>query len=63
VFISAVWKLMIPRGFIFSCGFCQKTSFNLSKRGKLDDVTCLFCGEEESVHHLFFGSVVARRGG
>jgi hypothetical protein len=31
------------------------------KRQTLDDYTCLFCTEKESIHHLFFDCVVARR--
>jgi hypothetical protein len=37
------------------------TRDNLEKRHNLDDSTCLFCTEKESVHHLFFDCVVARR--
>jgi hypothetical protein len=34
---------------------------NLEKRRKLDDSSCLFCGEMESIAHLFFECVVARK--
>jgi hypothetical protein len=33
----------------------------LGKRRKLDVTTCLFCGEEESIKHLFFDCVVAKK--
>jgi hypothetical protein len=33
----------------------------LSIRKKLDDMTCLFCSENESVQHLFFECVVAKQ--
>jgi hypothetical protein len=35
------------------------TRDNLSKRKKLNDLTCLF-SENESVNHLFFGCCVSR---
>ena len=35
------------------------TRDNLSKRRKLEDVSCLFCCKEESVLHLFFECAVA----
>jgi hypothetical protein len=31
------------------------------KRMKIADCSCLFCGEEESVRHLFFKYVVVRQ--
>jgi hypothetical protein len=37
------------------------TRDNLEKRKKLDDTSCLFCNEAESVHHLFFDCVVAKQ--
>jgi hypothetical protein len=37
------------------------TRDNLGKRRRVDDKTCLFCNELESVHHLFYECVVARR--
>jgi len=37
------------------------TRDNLSIRKKLDDMTCLFCSENESVQHLFFECVVAKQ--
>ena len=35
------------------------TRTNLAKRKTLEDISCLFCAEDESVHHLFFGCCVA----
>jgi hypothetical protein len=35
------------------------TRDNLDKRRKLDDLTCLFCSEPETVHHLFIKCCVA----
>jgi hypothetical protein len=34
------------------------TRDNLAKRNNLDDVSCLFCTDFESVHNLFFFYVV-----
>lgn len=36
------------------------TSENLNKRRPVEDLTCLFCDENESVQHLFFDCIVAR---
>jgi hypothetical protein len=36
------------------------TRDNLSKRETVDDASCLFCLETESVHHLFFGCYIAK---
>jgi hypothetical protein len=33
---------------------------NLAKRKHLDDKTCLFCEEAESVTHIFFDCIVAQ---
>lgn len=37
------------------------TRDNLAKRKKLDDKSCLFCCEEETVQHLFFVCAVAKQ--
>ena len=36
------------------------TRTNLAKRRHVDDTTCLFCSEQETVHHLFFECCVAK---
>jgi hypothetical protein len=36
------------------------TRDNLAKRKLVDDVSCLFCLETESVVHLFFGCCIAK---
>jgi hypothetical protein len=36
------------------------TRDNLAKRRNVDDKTCLFCKEYETVHHLFFECCVAQ---
>jgi hypothetical protein len=64
VYVPAVWKLIIPPRVQFFLWLMSKdkilTRDSLGRRRRLDDQTCLFCGEE-SVAHLFFGCVVARR--
>jgi hypothetical protein len=37
------------------------TRDNLDKRRKVEDLSCLFCMEIESVHHLLFECVIARQ--
>ena len=37
------------------------TRDNLTKRRPVEDKTCVFCSENESVHHLFFDCVVAKQ--
>jgi len=59
----AVWKLCVPtRIHIFLWLLSNNktlTRTNLAKRRHVEDITCLFCNENESVHHLFFGCCVA----
>ena len=58
-----VWNLRIPpRIHIFFWLLSNNktlTRTNLAKRKILEDISCLFCAEDESVHHLFFGCCVA----
>jgi hypothetical protein len=37
------------------------TRDNLAKRKKIDDKSCLFCCEDETVQHLFFMCAVAKQ--
>jgi hypothetical protein len=64
IFTPLVWKLQVPpRIHIFLWLLTKNkilTRDNLSKRKKLDDITCLFCTEFESVRHLFFECCVAQ---
>jgi hypothetical protein len=59
-----VWKLYVPsRLHIFLLLLAKNkvlTRDNLAKRKKLDDLSCLFCTESESVSHLFFDCCVAQ---
>jgi len=63
VYVPAVWNLKIPPRVHFFLWLLSKnkllTRDNLSLRKKVDDKFCLFCMENESVHHLFFECVVA----
>jgi hypothetical protein len=63
VYIPAVWKLRVPPRIHFFLWLLSNnkllTRDNLEKRRKVEDTTCLFCHEPESVAHLFFGCVVA----
>jgi len=65
VHVSAVWGIKVPpRVHIFLWLLINNrtlTRDNLAKHRKVDDASCLFCVENESCQHLFFGCVVARR--
>jgi hypothetical protein len=64
-FLPAVWKLNVPPRIQFFLWLVSQnkilTRDNLGKRRNVDDPTCLFCKEPESVDHLLFGCVVASR--
>lgn len=57
------WKIKCPQNihvFIWLVVYNKVlTRDNLAKRRQVDDATCLFCDEPESVKHLFFECVVA----
>ena len=65
VHVSAVWSLKVPPRVHFFLWLLAKnkvlTRDNLGLRQKIDDDTCLFCFEKESVFHLFFDCVVAKQ--
>ena len=65
VHVSAVWPLKIPPRVHFFLWLLAKnkvlTRDNLSLRRKVEDESCLFCNEKESVFHLFFDCVVAKQ--
>ena len=62
--ITSVWDIKIPPKIHFFLWLVTHnkllTRDNLAKRQNLNDLTCLFCTEEESINHLFFDCVVAR---
>jgi hypothetical protein len=37
------------------------TRNNLGKRRQVDDKSCVFCSDEESINHLFFECVVSKQ--
>jgi hypothetical protein len=64
IFTRSCGRSMCHLGFIFSYGLVANnktlTRDNLAKRRSVDDLTCLFCTELETTHHLFFDCCVAR---
>jgi hypothetical protein len=64
VYTPVMWKISVPpRLHIFLRLLANNkllTRDNLVKRKKLDDVSCLFCAEPESVCHLFFECCVSK---
>jgi hypothetical protein len=65
VYIPSVWKLIVPPRVHSFLWFLSNnkilTRDNLEKRRRLDDNTYVFCSEPESVFHLFYECVVAKR--
>ena len=59
------WKIVVPNRYLVFIwlAFNNKilTRDNLCKRHPVNNMTCLFCGENESVRHLFFDFIVARK--
>ena len=59
-----VWKICIPpKGADLSLALSNSkllTRDNLSKRRQVEDRTCLFCNELESIHHLLFECCMAK---
>jgi hypothetical protein len=64
VHTPAIWEIKIPpRVHFFLWLLTQNkvlTRENVSKRKHVEDCSCLFCCERETVHHLFFDCVVAK---
>jgi hypothetical protein len=65
VFVPSIWDIKIPPRVQYFLWLLSKnkvlTRDNLSKRRKVEDPTCLFCEEKESVYHLFFECAVAKQ--
>ena len=65
VLVSSVWDIKIPPRVQYFLWLLSKnkllTRDNLGKRRKVEDSTCLFCKEQESLNHLFFDCVVAKQ--
>jgi hypothetical protein len=60
--VHSVWKVKVPPKIHFFLWLIAHnkllTRDNLVKRQNVDDLTCLFCNEEESCSHLFCDCVV-----
>jgi hypothetical protein len=65
VLVSSIWDIRVPPRVQYFIWLLSKnrllTRDNLGKRRKVDDSTCLFCEEHESIQHLFFDCVVAKQ--
>jgi len=63
-FTPSIWAINVPpRIHIFLWLLANNkilTRDNLAKRKRVDVMSCLFCAEPETVHHLFFDCVVAK---
>jgi hypothetical protein len=64
VYMPVMWKVKIPsRLHIFLWLLANNktlTRDNLTNRRKVEDMSCVFCSEPETVAHLFFDCCVAR---
>lgn len=58
VYVPAVWKIRVPLGAFFSLWLLSMDRLlirdNLGKRRSIEEKTCLFCSEDETINHLFF---------
>lgn len=58
-----LWKIKVPAKIKFFLWLLNRKSIltrdNLLKRGWKGDKTCVFCGKDESIDHLFFSCSVA----
>jgi hypothetical protein len=65
VHVSAVWGLKVPSRVQFFLWLLSKnkvlTRDNLSIRRHVEDKSCLFCCELETVNHLFFECVIGKQ--
>lgn len=65
VFVPAVWKISVPpRIHVFLWLLSNNklmTVDNLADRGIIKPPECQFCGENESINHLFFDCIVAKQ--
>jgi hypothetical protein len=65
IFTSAMWHLRVPPRVHFFLWLVSKnrllTRDNLEKRRNMEDLSCLFCAEKESTHHLLFDCMIAQQ--
>jgi hypothetical protein len=61
--VHSVWKIKVPSKIHFFLWLIAHNNLltrgNWSKRQNVDDLTCLFCNEEETCNHLFCECVLA----
>ena len=59
-----IWKIRVPPNIhVFLWLIYYNTSLtrdNLAKRRHVNDMSCVFCSEPETIQHLFFDCIVAR---
>jgi hypothetical protein len=58
IFTHVMWRILVPPRLHVNKVL---TRDNLAKRKNIDDKTCLFCNESETVLHLFFECCVAHQ--
>lgn len=63
--ISSIWEIKVPPRVQYFIWLLSKnkllTRDNLGKRRKVEDVSCLFYNELESINHVFFECAVAQQ--
>lgn len=61
---KSLWKVLCPQNIHVFMWLCVYNKFltrdNLNKSRQVEDLSCLFCRENESTQHLFFDCVVAK---
>ena len=59
-----IWKIKVPPNihvFLWLVYYNKSlTRDNLAKRRHVEDMSCVFCSEPETIQHLFFDCIVAR---
>ena len=64
MYTHVMWKFKVPhRVHVFLWLLSNNRLLNrdnLTIRRKLDDMTCLFCAENETINNLFFNCCVAK---
>jgi hypothetical protein len=64
VYIPAIWGIVVPPKihlFLWLLAYNKLAMVdNLNKKGLKKNTQCCFCGENESISHMFFECVVAR---
>jgi hypothetical protein len=65
VYIPALWKVIVPPRIQILLWLMSNNKLltvdNLAKRGIVKPEECQFCCEKETIHHIFFDCVVAKK--